>query len=96
MGSGEHQRDRAGGQAQQPVAAQAVTEEHGLEQRFIDAAEHFGQPAAHAGLADVVQALGQELDVHLVDRAGHGLAHLAVENLTGDQLETQGRPPSTL
>ena len=56
------------------VAAQAVAEEHGL---VASIHVHGGRALPVAGrssrLADVVQALGQELDVDLVDRPGYDL-----------------------
>ena len=65
---------RAGGQAHATVAAQGVAQQHGVVLRLVDGREHLLQAGRHARLADVVQALGQELDIDVVLRAGDGRA----------------------
>ena len=85
MGAGNHQRDAPGRQPHQSVAAQTVAQQHGFVLRLVDRGQHLAQPCRHARLADVVQALGQELDVHLVDRARNGGAQLAVEDFAGNE-----------
>ena len=89
--AGNDQRDAPGGQPHQAVAAQAVAQQHGFVLRLVDRGQHLGQPRRHAGLADVVQSLGQELDIDLVDRSRHGGAQLAVEDFAGNEFQMQSK-----
>ena len=90
VGAGDDQGDVPRRQAHQAVAAQGIAQQHGVVLRLVHRGQHFLQPGRHAGLADVVQSLGQELDVDLVDRPGHRGAQLAVEDFAGNQFQAHG------
>ena len=92
VGAGNDQRQGAALQARHAVAAQGVAEEQGLVARRVSGVGDLLEPGAHSRAAEVVQSLGEELDIHLVGRAGHRGAHLAVEHLAGDQFQAHGRP----
>ena len=90
VGAGNDQGNAPGGKPHQSVAAQTVAEQHGFVFRLVDGGQRIGQPRRHAGLADVVQSLGQELDIDPVDRPGHRGAQLAAEDFAGNEFQLQG------
>ena len=88
MAAGDDQRDAAGGQADDAVAAQGVAEHDGVVFRLVHGGQRLGQPRPHARLPNVVQTLGKELEVDVVGRAGHGRAQLAEEDFAGKEFQS--------
>ena len=66
VAAGDDQRNRSGGQTDHAVAAQRITQQDRVVFRLVHGVQHLLEPRRHARLPDVVQALGQELQVDLV------------------------------
>jgi hypothetical protein len=90
VGARQHEWNRAGREPHQAVAAQRVAEQHRFVLALVDSVQHLLETTMHGARADVVQALGQELDVDPIGGACHRCADLAVDDLAGDQLESHG------
>jgi len=67
VAAGDYQRHVPGRQPHDPVAAEGIAHQHGVVGRLVDLGQHLGQPAIHPLLSDVVESLGEELQVNLVD-----------------------------
>ena len=90
----QDERHAAGLEAGEAVVAQAVGESHGVVPPGVGRVDGRLQALAHRAAAEVVKALGQELDVHPVRRRGGEVAHLAEEDLAGHDPQAHRRKPS--
>ncbi len=91
MGAGDDERQGPRDQSGQAVAAEAVTEYDRVVNGGVRGVDHGLQLGAHRLGALVVQALREELHVHLVRRAHHGVAELPQDHFTADQEDAHQR-----
>jgi len=88
MGPGYDQGDAACAHAGQAVVAPGVAQENGLvAPRRVHRVDHGLHVGHHVVRFQVVQALAEELDVHLRGRRGRQPARLAVDDLAPDELQ---------
>jgi hypothetical protein len=91
MRARNHQRRVPGHESGRAIAAQAVSQQDGVEPLERGAVHGLLQAFAHGSGAQVVPALGEELDIHLVRRPRDYGAHFAVENFAGNQFQPHRR-----